>query len=110
MEGKDHPPNLGLPEFEKVIGKTGGLLLQLTSNIWRSGKVVVLDSGCFVLQALIELRKKGVFATAIVLKRRYWPKHIDGDGIKTHFEDNLVGDTDAIARPSSGLPFHVMGM
>jgi hypothetical protein len=32
-----------------------------------------------VLKALIELAKKGVFASALIKKRRwYWPKYIDG--------------------------------
>jgi Transposase IS4 len=109
VEGKDRPPNLGLYEFEEK-GKTVGLLLRLTKQLWGTGKVVVLDSGFCVLQGLIELRKKGVFAAAIVKKRRYWPKHIDGDGIKTHFEGKAVGETDAIAGTLGGVPFHIMGL
>jgi Transposase IS4 len=109
VDGKDCPPNIGLHEFEEQ-GKTVGLLLRLTRNLWGTGKVVVLYSGLCVLQGLIELRKKGVFAAAIVKKRRYWPKHIDGDGIKTHFEGKEVGDTYTIAGTQGGVPFHIMGM
>ena len=44
VEGMDHPPELGDSEFND-LGKTGGLLLRLTRNIWGTGKIVVLDSG-----------------------------------------------------------------
>lgn len=46
-------------------------------------------------KALVELRKKGVFASALVKKRRYWPKHIDGEMIRRHFTDKPVGAADA---------------
>ena len=35
-----------------------------------AGKVVILDSGFCVLEGLIELRKVGVFAGALINKRR----------------------------------------
>ena len=57
--------------------------------------MVVLDSGFCVLLALIELRKQGVFAAALIKKRQYWPKFIDGNAIAAHFEDKEVGDIDS---------------
>jgi hypothetical protein len=79
VEGKDRPPQLGRPEHGEH-GVTAGLLMRLTCAIRRfTGKVVILDSGFCVLKALIELAKKGVFASALIKKRRwYWPKYIDG--------------------------------
>ena len=56
-EGKDCPQHLGPKEFDN-IGKTTGILLQLTKPVWSTGKVFVLDSGFCVLQALVELKKK----------------------------------------------------
>ena len=41
----------------------------------------MLDSGFCVLKGIAELKKKGVFAAALIKKRRYWPKFIDGDAI-----------------------------
>ena len=67
-EGKDHPTNLGNKEFDG-LGKTRGILLCLTKSVWSSGKVFVLDSGFCVLQAIVELKKKGVFAAALIKKR-----------------------------------------
>ena len=57
--------------------------------------MVVLDSGFCVLLALIELHKRGVFAAALIKKRQYWPKFIDGNAIAAHFEDKEVGDIDS---------------
>ena len=68
-------------------GKTGLLFLRLRETIFDTGKVVILDSGFCVLQAIMSLKKKGVFASALVKKRRYWPKHVKGDEIKEALKD-----------------------
>ena len=68
-ERKDHPQHLGPKEFNN-IGKRKGILLQLTKPVWSTGKVFVLDSGFCVLQAVVELKKKGLFAAALIKKRR----------------------------------------
>ena len=64
-EGKDQPRNLGKKEFDE-IGKTTGILLQLTKPFWSTEKVFVLDSGFCVLQASVELKKRGLFAAALI--------------------------------------------
>jgi hypothetical protein len=63
-----------------------------------------------VLKALTELRKKGVFAAAVVKKRKYWPKFIDGEAVKLHFQEKAVGDTDCLNGNLNNVPFHVMGL
>ena len=83
-EGKDCPTQLHNKEFDEM-GKTIGTLLRLTKLVWGSGNIFVLDSGFCVLRAIIELKKKGVFAAALIKKRPYWPKYIPGDAIITHF-------------------------
>jgi hypothetical protein len=112
VEGKDRPAQHGLPQYDSLGGKTVGLLLRLSENLWHSGKIVVLDSGFCVLRGLIELRKKGVFAAAIVKKRRYWPKFIAGDDIKRHFDEGKfgVGDADAISGILDNTAFHLFAM
>jgi Transposase IS4 len=109
VEGKDRPPQKQPERFEE-LGKTGGLLLRLTKSLWNTAKVVVLDSGFCVLKALIELRQKGVYAAALVKKRRYWPKYIMGDEIKEHFGDKQVGDVDARRGTLNNTPFYVFAM
>ena len=72
--------------------------------------VVILDSGFCVLKAIIELRKKGIFASALIKKRQYWPKFICGDDIKAHFDGKEVGATDSWAGKLDDIPFHVYAM
>ena len=103
---KDTPKEA--PSKEYVLqGKTVGLLLHLTRPIWGTSKVVVLDSGFCVLQGIAELRNKGVFAAALIKKRKYWPKYIDGDGIKAHFKDKEVGTVDAMKGSLNGVKVEV---
>lgn len=109
VEGKDEPTERPNPEYS-LLGKTVGLLLRLTKPLWATGKVVVLDSGFCVLQGLIELKKRGVYAAALIKKRRYWPKYIDGARIKAHFDDKEIGDVDALKGTLDEVPFHVFGM
>ena len=108
VEGKDQPREL--PKHFDVLGKTVGLLLRLTEPIWHTGKVVILDSGFCVLKGLQELKMRGVFASALIKKRRYWPKYIRGEEIKTHFENKEVGDVDSWKGNLQGVPFHVYCM
>jgi hypothetical protein len=67
VEGKDRPKEM-VPKYND-LGATSGLLLRLTGSIWSTGKTVILDSGFCVLKAIIELKKKGVFASALIKKR-----------------------------------------
>ena len=103
---KDTPKEA--PSKEYVLqGKTVGLLLHLTRPIWGTSKVVVLDSGFCVLQGIAELRNKGVFAAALIEKQKYWPKYIDGDGIKEHFKDKEVDTVDAMKGYLNGVKVKV---
>ena len=109
VEGKDEPRERGQKQFDD-LGKTVGLLLRLTKPLWSAGKVVVLDSGFCVLKGIVELKKKGVFAAALIKKRRYWPKHIDGDAIARKFCGREIGDTLAWKGRLDGVDFHVFCM
>jgi len=51
-----------------------------------------------VLQALVEAKKKGLFAAAVIKKRRYWPKH------------KPVGTVDALPGTLDNIPFHIFCM
>eukprot|EP00957_Ditylum_brightwellii_P145985 11116868-Ditylum_brightwellii.AAC.1 len=83
VEGKDRPSERPKPQYNEK-GKTTGLLLRLGQSIYSTGKVVIIDSGFCVLNAIINLRKMGVFALTLIKKRHYWPKHIDGEAIKNY--------------------------
>ena len=82
VEGRDHPIPMGRPEFETSPNmKTVGLMLRLTRARWSTGKAVIIDSGLCVLKGLLEMRKRGVYGSALIKKRRYWPSGVHGDGI-----------------------------
>ena len=77
--------------------------------IFHLGFVFILDSGFCVLKGNVELRKKGVFASALI-KKRYWLKYIRGDKVKEHFNDKEVGDADSWGGKLEDVPFHVLAM
>ena len=76
VEGKDAPRSRQYQEFDDLGGKTVGLLLRLSKSICGSARIIILDSGFCVLKGIIELRKKGLYASALIKKRRFWPKYI----------------------------------
>ena len=67
-EGKDHLQHLGNKEHDDK-GKTVGTLLHLTQPIHRARRVIVLDSDFCILQELVELKKVGVIAHALIKKQ-----------------------------------------
>ena len=108
VEGKDAPSQL-VPKFNNH-GKTVGLLLRVLEPIFGKGNMVVLDSGFCVLKGIVELKKRGVYASALIKKWKYWPKYIKGDAIKEHFDDKDVGDCDSWKGNMDKVPFHVYAM
>ena len=69
-----------------------------------------MDSGFCVLQTLIELLLVGIYSSAVIKKRRYWPKYIDGEGIVQHFQTKEVGQCDSLPRTLSGKAFSIFCM
>ena len=70
----------------------------------------MLDSGFCILKSIIELKKRGVYVSALIKKCCYWPKYIKGDDIKSHFDDKDVGDCDAWKGQMDEVDFHVYTM
>ena len=64
--------------------------------IFGSGKDVVLYSGFCVAKGITDIEAKGVYAEALIKKRRYWEKGVPGDLVDTHFEDKEPGDVGMI--------------
>ena len=107
VEGKDAPRSRQYQEFDDLGGKTVGLLLRLSKSIWGSARIIILDSGFCVLKGIIELRKKGLYASVLIKKRRFWPKYIRGEEIKAHFESLECGFADAKPGKLDNIPFHI---
>ena len=59
---------------------------------------------------IVELKKRGVYASALIKKRKYWPKYIKGNVIRQHFDDKAVGDWDSWKGNMDEVPFHVYAM
>ena len=78
VEGKDRPKEKPPEKFTDVCksGVTTSLLLRLCESIFHIGMVVILDSGFCVLRAIWELKKRGVFASALIKKK-------EGTGLST---------------------------
>ena len=84
VEGKDHPPQV-VPRYSEM-GKTAGLMMRMLQSYFSTGRYVVLDSGFCVLKALVQLKKVGMFACAVIKKRRYWPAFVPGEAIIREFD------------------------
>ena len=108
VEGKDSPSEI-VPKFNNE-GKTVGLLLRVLEPIFAKGMTVILDSGFCVLNGIIKLKKRGKYASALIKKWKYWPKHIKGDYIKAHFNGKEVRDCDSWKGVMEDVPFHVYTM
>eukprot|EP00957_Ditylum_brightwellii_P176348 13428119-Ditylum_brightwellii.AAC.1 len=101
VEGKDRPER-PKPLYNEE-GKIMGLLLRLYESIYSTGKVIILHSGFCVHNATINLRKKGVFASALIKEQRYWPKHVDGEVIKNYMSTKEVGSTHCLPGEKDGV-------
>ena len=72
---------------------------------FQTGKGFVLDSGFCVLDALVQLKRGGVFAHALIKQRHYWPKYIPGDSIIQDLMAKEVGFSNPKKGMLNGVPF-----
>ena len=93
VKEKDYPSEI-IPKYNNQ-GKTVGLLLRVLEPIFTRGNVVILDSGFCMLKGIVELKKHGVYASALIRKWKYWPKYIKGDAIRDNFKNKNVCDCDS---------------
>ena len=109
VEGKDRPKELPQPIGDEH-GPAIGSLLRLTKLLCGAGKTVVLDSGFCVLKGIIELCKKGACSSALIEKRRYWPKGVPGKAMDERMVDKSIGATDAIEGKTEGVDCNLFMM
>jgi hypothetical protein len=108
VEGKDCPHQI--PKRWSKLGQTTGLLMRILSLYFTTGRYVVLDLGFCILQALIELKKVGPFACAVIKKRRYWPAMVPGDKMSQAFDNANVGSLMAILGVLDGVKYFLWGL
>ncbi len=106
VQGKDPPSQISNEKYSEH-GMKIGLLMRLTESIHHSGKVVIMDSGFCLLKGLVNLASVGVYASAVIKERRYWPKFIDGAAIDSHFDLKENGTTDILPGTLDGINFKV---
>ncbi|KAI2504308.1 xylulose kinase [Fragilaria crotonensis] len=109
VQGKDEPSQIPNEKYSEH-GKTAGLLMRLTESIHHSGRVVIMDSGFCALQSLIQLASVGVYGSAVIKERRYFPEYINGDAIDPHFESKGIGETDILPGTLDGINFKIFCM
>ena len=56
------------------------------------------------LVAILNFTAKSVRVAVQIKKRRYWPKHVDGDMIKAYFADKDVGSDATLPGKLNGIP------
>ena len=64
--------------------------------IFSTGKCVMLDSGFCVSKGITALLEFGVYAAALIKKRKYWPKGVRGDAIDEYFAEKDVTHVDML--------------
>ena len=79
-------------------------MLCLTRNLHVTGKIVVLGSGLCSLQGLVEIKKKGIYGSALFKKKRYWSRYTNGDNIKLNFANKDVRYIDALWNELENMP------
>ena len=72
------------------LGNNVGIMLRMCDPIFSSGIFVVVDSGFCVSKGIAALLYFGVYATALINKRKYWPNGVPGDAIDQYFADKDV--------------------
>ena len=107
VEGKDRPVELGPKEFEDR-GKTVGLMVRMSQNLWNTGKVVTMDSGFSVSKGILAMREKGVFGQALIKPRgRGWPVMVPGKYIDEYFSDKEIGYCETLEQIVNGVKFFI---
>ena len=109
VEGKQRPKELPSRDPNR-FGNTVSLLLRMTNTIVGSGKVIILDSGFCVLKGITELMKRGIYAGALIKKRRYWPKFIKGDAMDAHMSTKATGETACLTGMMDNVKYYVFAM
>jgi len=94
VEGKSKPkegPNAE-SKFEKEFeSKIAALVVRMTTPIWGSGKVVIMDSGFGYVPSVVQLKEKGLYATTVIKKKAHWPKYTKAADAVDHMAGKDVG-------------------
>ena len=82
----------------------------MMNNYFATSRYVIIDSGFCFLKGLIQLRKKGVFARALINHRRYWPSVVPGKDMEYHFGYMALEVKYAIHETVDDVIYNLWGM
>ena len=71
-------------------------MLRMCEPIFSTGKCVLLDSGFCVSKGITALLGVGVYAAALIKKRKYWPNGVPGYPIEEYFSNKDVTHVDML--------------
>ncbi len=60
-----------------------------------------------MLKAILALCKMGLFAGALIKKRRYWPTLVPRDKMEVYFASKNVGNVDTIQVQKDGIDYTI---
>lgn len=78
--------------------------------LWKTGRIIILDSGFCVLKGIVELSKKGLYVAALIKKRRYWPWGVPGDAIDEAMQGSNVGEMTVIKGMLDNEEYYIMNL
>jgi len=93
-EGKDQPKEgeHSTNKYEAEMGsKIGALVVRMTEGLHGSGRAVILDSGFGYVPAVVQLKNKGLYATAYIKKHAHWPKYTKAQEAVEEMQGKHVG-------------------
>ena len=83
-------------------------MLRIFTPIFVKGEAVVLYSVFFVAKGITYLATKGVYASYLIKKQRYWPKLFPGCLIDTRFQYKDISAVEMLeARTQDNKPFGI---
>lgn len=109
VEGESKPSHIKL-RFEGEYGKTAALLLRMSETIWKSRRVIVLDSGFCTEEGIEQLKEKDLFASVVIKKRRFWPRGMNCEELDRALMNCPVGTVKILARRVGRVPYHIVGL
>lgn len=110
QEGKDRPAHLPSEKYAHLFpdgGKAGPLMMQLCEPLFGTGSIAIHDAGFACIPALIQLKKKGVFASCLLKQKKYWPKFSNGAANAVHMAGKPIGASDAMQGKFGGEDFAI---
>lgn len=89
------------------LGGSVGLLFRLTESIWRGSSLNSLGTGSCIIMGPMELGRRGLFASVLTKKWRYWTNRVRGNRGRERFWETEVGAIDAGPGLLGGIKFHM---